>query len=92
MSVGCVAAICMTPDYETTQAWSRYFYENTIEFPELDGLFYHNAHNEKEAVALYERCQNDLVCPAGESMRLDGDLNLITDIQMIAEKYNLIIL
>lgn len=71
MRLGCVAAISSITDRETTQSWSRYFYESTDLFGYIDGLIYVGAHNGEDAIALYERCEDAL---SATPTKL-GDLN-----------------
>jgi hypothetical protein len=58
-------------EHRLSQPWSRYFYENRVDFGAIDGLVYRNAHNDEPAIILYERAQSALVCPAGAVARLD---------------------
>jgi hypothetical protein len=39
----------------------------------VDGLIYPNAHNDEEAVALYERAADALECPPDRVTRLDDE-------------------
>ena len=57
MRAGSVAALAKTADRTLSQAWSRYFYEV---YPQIDGIFYYNAHNDEPAVALYQRAADAL--------------------------------
>lgn len=63
MRAGAVAALAKIADRDLSQEWSRYFYEQTDQYGEIDGISYLNAHNDEEAIALYERAQSALVCP-----------------------------
>ena len=54
---GCVAALGSVADRLVSQAWSRYFYEQTDIYLHVDGILYSNAHNGEKAVALYERSE-----------------------------------
>lgn len=63
MRAGSVAALAKTADRSLSQAWSRYFYEQPDQYGQIDGISYLNAHNDEEAIALYERAQSSLVCP-----------------------------
>ena len=92
MAVGSVAAIMANVDYELSQLWSRYFYETSSHFPNIDGLIYSNAHNGEDAVALYERCKEALECRAGGGMRLDGPPSLVAEILQIADRHNMFVL
>lgn len=62
MRAGSVAALAKIADRDLSQEWSRYFYEQTDQYGEIDGISYLNAHNDEEAIALYERAQSGLVC------------------------------
>ena len=55
MAAGSVAALSSVADRQVSQAWSRYFYEQTNIYQEVDGILYSNAHNGEAAIALYER-------------------------------------
>jgi len=57
---GSVSALTAIADRKISQQWSRYFYENIDLYSLIDGIIYHNAHNEKTAVVLYERAENSL--------------------------------
>lgn len=70
MCAGTLAAIAKC-EHRLSQPWSRYFYENQVDFDAIDGLVYRNAHNDEPAVVLYERAQTALACPAGSVARLD---------------------
>jgi hypothetical protein len=71
MRAGSVAALAKVADRNLSQAWSRYFYEQTSLYGSIDGISYLNAHNDEEAIALYERSQSALVCPSKQILRLD---------------------
>ncbi len=70
MRAGTKAAIAKVPDRDLSQSWSRHFYETPEIYREVDGLIYHNAHNDEDAVALYERADDALDCPPNRVMRL----------------------
>lgn len=53
MAAGSVAALGSVADRLVSQAWSRYFYEQTDVYLHVDGILYSNAHNGEKAVALY---------------------------------------
>jgi hypothetical protein len=71
MRSGSVAALAKVADRSLSQAWSRYFYEQISLYGQIDGISFHNAHNEEEAIALYERAQSALICPDSQILRLD---------------------
>jgi hypothetical protein len=73
MRAGTKAAIAKVPDRSLSQAWSRHFYETREAYGDADGLIYPNAHNDEEAVALYERAADALECPPERVMRLDDE-------------------
>lgn len=69
MRAGSVIAITAC-EHQQSQPWSRYFYETSERYTELDGIIYPNAHNGELALALYERAENALDC-AAPPIRLD---------------------
>jgi hypothetical protein len=71
MRAGCVAAISKTADHRQSQEWSRYFYEHPALYATVDGIFFFNAHNDEDAIALYERAGDALDCPPQQTIRLD---------------------
>lgn len=60
MKAGTVSAIAKTANRSLSQAWSRYFYEQRELYGEIDGIIYSNAHNDEDAVGLYERAIDKL--------------------------------
>ena len=86
MRAGTVAGVCKDSNRPISQAWSRYFYENSFLYApvigtSIDGLIFGNAHNDEDAVALNERCQSDFICRAVCSL---NDAALRTEIKCIA--------
>ncbi len=73
MRAGTKAAIAKVPDRSLSQAWSRHFYETPEVYSDLDGVIYLNAHNDEDAIALYERASDALECPPERVMRLDDE-------------------
>jgi hypothetical protein len=71
MRAGSVAALAKTADRNLSQAWSRYFYEQTDLYGSIDGISYLNAHNDEEAFALYERAQSALLCSNKQILSLN---------------------
>jgi RES domain len=71
MRAGAVAALAKIADRNLSQAWSRYFYEQTADYGQLDGISYLNAHNDEEAIALYERSQSALACTDAQILPLN---------------------
>ena len=70
MRAGSVAALAKTADRDLSQTWSRYFYENPDLYGKIDGISFLNAHNDEEAIALYERAQSALLCPQTQILPL----------------------
>ncbi len=73
MRAGTKAAITKVSDRGLSQTWSRHFYETTEVYGDVDGLVYLNAHNDEEAIALYERTSDALECPPDRVMQLDDE-------------------
>jgi hypothetical protein len=90
MRAGSVSALAKTADRRLSQEWSRYFYEEQTIYSTVDGLIYFNAHNDEEAIVLYERAMDGLVCPPDRIIRLDRP-QLRPAIQQAAIDNNLII-
>jgi RES domain len=70
MRAGSVAALAKVADRHLSQDWSRYFYEQTDLYGQIDGISFFNAHNDEEAIALYERAQSNLICPDDQVLSL----------------------
>jgi len=87
MRAGTVAAIAKCP-HQHSQPWSRFFYDETSQFGELDGLIYRNAHNDEPALMLYERAVGALTCPVEDVTRLD-DPGLFQTLLAIMQRNNL---
>jgi hypothetical protein len=62
MRAGANAALSKCDQRPLSQAWSRYFYEQQEIYPEIQGIFYYNAHNDEESIALYECAEYFLHC------------------------------
>ena len=90
MLAGSVAALAKTADRRLSQAWARYFYEHPGIYGPVDGLMYFNAHNDEEALALFERAADTLTCAPDAVARLDapGLRPLILD---LAQHNNLVL-
>jgi hypothetical protein len=71
MRAGSVDALAKTADRRLSQAWARYFYEQTNTYGAVDGVVYFNAHNDEPALVLFERAEGALECPAERIIRLD---------------------
>lgn len=89
-NAGCVAALVVDGRRKITQAWSRYFYENPELYGQVDGLIFNNAHNQEEAIALYERATPQL-SSADISIIDLNDSAIRETILAIANKLNLIV-
>jgi hypothetical protein len=90
MRAGSVSALAKTAVRELSQQWSRYFYEQSHIYGIIDGIIYFNAHNDEEAIALYERATNGLACPSSQILNLNHP-QLRPAIQATAIKNNMII-
>ena len=88
MRSGTISAIAKVRGRPITQAWSRYFYENPAIYQEIDGLIYSNAHNDEDAIVLYERAESALECPP-EQVRPLSNPFLRAALLEIALKHNL---
>jgi hypothetical protein len=71
MRSGSVSALAKVADRLLSQAWSRYFYEQQEIYGKIDGIRYYNAHNDEDAIALYERAQDALFCRDDQILRLE---------------------
>jgi len=87
MRAGSAAAIGKVPDHALSQEWSRHFYA-TPQYNQPEGLLWFNAHNDEDALALYERAEDALDCPPERIMRLDEPL-LRPTLEQIAEANHL---
>jgi hypothetical protein len=89
MKAGSMAALSKTADRSLSQAWSRYFYEHQEIYTDVDGIIYYNAHNDEEAIVLYERAKSGLTCSLEQVQPLcNPGLHLF--IQKVALDNNLI--
>ncbi|MEB3122306.1 MAG: RES family NAD+ phosphorylase [Snowella sp.] len=89
MKAGSVSALAKVSDRHLSQAWSRFFYERTDLYGTIDGIIFFNAHNDEEAIALYERARDKLRCPDSQVMAL-SDRALRPAIQQAAKDNHLI--
>lgn len=87
-TAGTISAIAKVRGRPITQAWSRYFYENPATYKEIDGLIYSNAHNDEDAIVLYERAASTLKCPPDQVRPLSNPA-LRAALLEIAFKHNL---
>jgi hypothetical protein len=71
MRAGSAATLAKISDRLVSQVWSRYFYEQREIYREIDGIRYYNAHNDEDAIALYEKAQDALTCSDRQCLRLD---------------------
>ena len=83
MRAGTVAALSKDADRPLTQSWAQYFYDNDTLYRVIDGLIYSNAHNDEDAIALFERATESLTTLPTDRMRLD-DPSLRSQLQEIA--------
>lgn len=89
MRAGTVVAVS-SADHPFSQQWSRYFYEHPDAYGSIDGLIYASAHNGADAIALYERAEEALVCPAERDWSLREPV-VETAIRVIAHDNNLLV-
>ncbi|NJM69403.1 MAG: RES domain-containing protein [Scytonema sp. RU_4_4] len=68
------ATLAKTPERGLSQAWSRYFYEQKEIYSDIQGIIYGNAHNNEDAIAIYERAKHLLTCPPGNIYPLKHEL------------------
>ena len=87
MRAGSVMALGQAPDHALAQTWSRYLYDEAV-YGDCDGLIYRGAHSGEEAIALYERAESSLACPATDLMALNNP-SLRPILLTIADQYNL---
>lgn len=85
MLVGANAALSKIADRDISQKWSRYLYNHPENF---EGIIYANAHNDEDAIALYERAKNRLSYNPNNVVGLN-DTSLITSIIEITINHNL---
>jgi RES domain len=90
MRAGTKAAIAKVPDRSLSQAWSRHFYETPEVYVDIDGIIYLNAHNDEEAITLYERAYDALECPPDRVLRL-GDEALRMAVLEAADDNDLVV-
>jgi hypothetical protein len=91
MRAGTVTALAKVLDYGLTWAWARCFYERIDLYGSVDGLLYGGAHNDEEALALFERAADALICPPERIIRLDAP-ELDRLLHQIARDNNLVLL
>ncbi|MGH7999811.1 MAG: RES family NAD+ phosphorylase [Brasilonema sp.] len=85
------ATLAKTPKRGLSQAWSRYFYEQKEIYPEIEGIIYCNAHNDEEAIAIYERAKHLLqlknVLPLKHELLRDVILKAAEENNLEVERY-----
>ena len=87
---GSVASMTVDGRRKLTQAWSRYFYENPDLYGDIDGLIFNNAHNQEEAIALYERALPQLSSADISTLNLNEPA-IRESILAIATRLNLLV-
>ena len=85
MRAGTVAAVSKARDRALTQMWSRHFHEATDVYGEVDGLIYAGAHNDADAICLYERAVECLECTVDCVIGLDDPLLRPTILEAAAD-------
>ncbi|MBI3980102.1 MAG: RES family NAD+ phosphorylase [Chloroflexi bacterium] len=91
MRAGSVAALAKVADRSLSQAWARRIYEHPDLFGPVDGILYANAHNDEDALVLFERAVDTLICPPTWVVRLD-DPYIRAFLEDIARTNNLVFL
>jgi hypothetical protein len=91
MAAGAVAALAKTPDRDLSQAWARWFHEQTASYGMVDGLLFSGAYNDEEVLVLFERVSGALSCRASE-VRALRDSSLRPLIDATAATHGLVVL
>ncbi|OUL27670.1 hypothetical protein BV372_25505 [Nostoc sp. T09] len=68
------ATLAKTEKRSLSQAWSRYFYEQPAIYTQIHGLIYCNAHNNEDAIAIYERAEHFFNCRPENVLPLKHEL------------------
>lgn len=89
MKAGTVSAIAKTANRDLSQAWGRYFYEQTKIYDTIAGLIFSNAHNDEDAIALFERAEPQLKTASVTTLSLSSSA-IRTSLLEAAIKNNLI--
>ncbi len=87
---GSVAAMASDGRRKLTQAWSRYFYENSDLYQNIDGIIFDNAHDGDETIALYERASPKLLSADVSVLNLN-DPTIREAIFALAGRLNLLV-
>ena len=72
MKAGTVSAIAKTANRDLSQAWADYFYAHPDVYGHIAGLIFSNAHNDEDAIALFERAKSQLESAKVTTLRLDS--------------------
>jgi hypothetical protein len=87
---GSVTSMTNNGTRKLTQAWGRYFYENSQLYGLIDGLIFNNAHNGENAITLYERAKTQIASAKIKVANLN-DPALTESILEIANRLNLLV-
>ncbi|MBE9043467.1 RES family NAD+ phosphorylase [Pleurocapsales cyanobacterium LEGE 10410] len=90
MAAGTLSAISSITERAISQAWGSYFYENSELYGEIDGLVFAGAHNNEDAVCLYERAEAKMASANVETLNLNHP-DLRDTILSIAKNHSLIV-
>lgn len=71
---GANSATFSTERRPLSQAWSRYFYEQEETYSTIHGIIYPSAHNQEDAIAIYDRAAGLITCPANHVFPLRHEL------------------
>ena len=91
MKAGTVSAIAKTANRDLSQAWADYFYSQVNIYGDMAGLLFSNAHNDEDAIALFERAKPHLESSKVTTLKLNSQA-LRTAIVDIAIENSLIFL
>lgn len=89
-NAGSTASMAVDGKRKLTQAWSRYFYDNSDLYGEIDGLIFNNAHNGEEAIAIYERAVKQLSSASISTLNLN-EPTIRESILKVANQLNLLV-
>lgn len=87
---GSVASMAVDGRRRLTQAWSRYFYDNSNLYGEIDGLIFNNAHNGQPTIALYERAVDKLSSADISTLNLN-EPTIRESVLAVASRLNLLV-
>lgn len=90
MGAGTVYAVSAITQRDISQAWGKYFYDNSQLYGEVEGLIFSGAHNGEDAIMFYERAESIVQSAKVEVLDLNHP-DLIELILEIAEIHGLLV-